>query len=789
MSVKSDKKKFAALAFIINLTIALAAFVPFIIKGGGMLSLGDDFDAQELVFGMLANREIKEFDIFFNWAIDMGSDFISALGFYNLGSPFFWITLPFKPEVYPWLVGWILILKYAFAGLFSYKWIERYAGPKYAIIGSVLYAFSGYQSMNMVFYHFHDAVVFFPLLMLALDMKVTEKRKGIFAFAVAINALVNWNFFIGEVIFAIIYYVIRFDAVGRIKEKKIRECLTEVFGLLLEGVLGVGISAVIFIPSVYAMLGNRRTSEHISLKDAFVWSPEYFIRMLKAFFIPAEAMNQNSVFQDMNWYSIGAYLPMTGISLSAAYVYGKKGKKDWLKTILIVCLVIAFVPVLNSVFVLFYREPYRRWFYMPILMMALASSQKAEDLGERKEPAKPVIISCIVTALITIGLWGAVRYWNWDEAGTQIVIRGRRWFILAAVSVMGLIITAALSLIRKKEKLFTGLMIGGVSVFAVLTTVITVREYKEFAFYRTDQIRDEILYTVEDVDPDILPYRYAMAEDYYNKNMAFSLPTIDSFISMVDAGIFEFYDAIDTHRHVMTFNGPAGTEELLSARYKISESSTAAALGFDNSTIIDTHKSPIDDILIFENKNTPPIGFTYDEYMTYSEFLSVPSDMRSIAMLGTLVVKDEDTALVSERLAHSNVLPEEYSADMLTELCDERKAESSKEFEVRRTGFTSVIDASSEKYAFFSVPYSKRWSATVNGSHVSILNINGLMAVPVEAGENVIDFDYSVRVNVLSLIISVISLAVTIFFYFIGNCSAFSYEAKNAPLWMRPVRR
>ena len=26
-------------------------------------------------------------------------------------------------------------------------------------------------------------------------------------------------------------------------------------------------------------------------------------------------------------------------------------------------------------------------------------------------------------------------------------------------------------------------------------------------------------------------------------------------------------------------------------------------------------------------------------------------------------------------------------------------------------------------------------------------------------------------------------------FYFIGNCSAFSYEAKNAPLWMRPVRR
>ena len=763
------KNKYALLAFFINLIIAMAAFVPFIIKGSGMLTLGDDFDAQELVFGMLANREIKEFDVFFNWAIDMGSDFISSFGFYNLGSPFFWITLPFKPEVYPWLVGPILILKYAFAGLFSYKWIERYVNPKFALAGSILYAFSGYQAMNIIFYHFHDAVVFFPLLMLGLDMKVTEKKKGLFALAVGINALVNWNFFIGEVIFAVLYYLIRFDAFGRLRERKIREVLTEVLQLIGEGVLGVGIAAVIFIPSVYTMLGNSRAGDHMTLYDAFVWSPQYLLKNLRALLLPSEAMNYNSLFYEMDWYSIGAYLPMVGISLTAAYIYGKKGKKNWLSVFLILSLVIAFVPILNNVFVLFYREPYRRWYYMPILMMALASSKSLEEYSEEKTSAKPVIVSAAVIAVITIGFWAVTYFWRWNAAGDKIVINEDRWKALTAFAVLGLVLTAVFVVLMKKKKVFHGLLIGGIGIYAAATTVITISEYKEFAFYRPDQIRDEILYTADDINPDILPYRYAMAEYYYNKNMAYSLPTIDSFISMVDQGIFEFYDAIGAHRHVMTFDGPEGTEELLSARYTISESSTANLWGYDQSKIVETHNNRIDDIYIFDNDQTPPIGFTYDEYMTYSEFMSVPADQRSIAMLSTLVVKDEDAAEVSQRLSHSQTANDAYTADKLESACDRCKAECSQSFDVRRTGFTSVISSSSEKYAFFSVPCSSRWSAKVNGKNVRILNINGLMAVPVDAGENVIEFSYAIGINIASLVISIISIAITIIVFMGGK--------------------
>ena len=60
-----------------------------------------------------------------------------------------------------------------------------------------------------------------------------------------------------------------------------------------------------------------------------------------------------------------------------------------------------------------------------------------------------------------------------------------------------------------------------------------------------------------------------------------------------------------------------------------------------------------------------------------------------------------------------------------------------------QTIFYSEITSGSEQYAFFSVPYDKAWSATVNGESAEILNINGLMAVKVNAGKNCIRFHYS----------------------------------------------
>ena len=114
--------------------------------------------------------------------------------FYNLGSPFFWLSLLFPGAVFPYLIGPLLILKCGVAGLTSYAFLQRYVKNKnYAVIAALLYAFSGYQSMNLLYNHFHDVVALFPLLLFTLDEMMENRRVGWFALAVALNALVNFR--------------------------------------------------------------------------------------------------------------------------------------------------------------------------------------------------------------------------------------------------------------------------------------------------------------------------------------------------------------------------------------------------------------------------------------------------------------------------------------------------------------------------------------------------------------------------------------------------------------------
>lgn len=284
-------RRWLLLAFVLNFAIAAAALLPYMIRDGGLLLVAADFDAEQLSYNMLCNNAIKSGEVLWNWRIDIGSDFVSSFSFYTLGSPFFWLSFLFPASAFPYLVGWIYMLKYAVAGLTSFAYFRRSASEKSALLGSVLYAFSGFSCINVVFYHFHDVIALFPLLMLGLDKRMQEGKKAPFLFAVTINALVNYYFFIGEVFFLVFYYVARYLFGGEDARPgaDLRKNARKIPACILEGCLGVGMAGVLFIPSIAAVLNNPRVSDHISLSQlTFDW-PNY-LQMLRALFFPAENM-------------------------------------------------------------------------------------------------------------------------------------------------------------------------------------------------------------------------------------------------------------------------------------------------------------------------------------------------------------------------------------------------------------------------------------------------------------------------------------------------------------------
>ena len=51
----------------------------------------------------------------------------------------------------------------------AYALLRRFVRPDYALIGGILYAFSGFSIYNVFFNHFHEAIIYFPLMLLGLE--------------------------------------------------------------------------------------------------------------------------------------------------------------------------------------------------------------------------------------------------------------------------------------------------------------------------------------------------------------------------------------------------------------------------------------------------------------------------------------------------------------------------------------------------------------------------------------------------------------------------------------------
>ena len=86
----------------------------------------------------------------------------------------------------------LLALKIALAGLTAYAYAQRFLRPRLAVLAGVLYAFSGFSLYNIFFNHFHEAMIWFPLLLLGIEQYMQEGRRGLFAVAVLMNALSNY---------------------------------------------------------------------------------------------------------------------------------------------------------------------------------------------------------------------------------------------------------------------------------------------------------------------------------------------------------------------------------------------------------------------------------------------------------------------------------------------------------------------------------------------------------------------------------------------------------------------
>ena len=766
-------------AFLINLAAGLMSFTWTIIDQGGLFSLAGDFNSQIVPFSMMANDAIRSGNTGWAWSIDLGSGFLGGMHYYNLGSPSFWISMLFPSADFMYVVGWLYVLKYAVAGLTSFAYIRRYVKDPYAsLTGCVLYAFSGFMATNLLFYIFHDVVALFPLMLVTLDGLVLEKRRGPFIFAVFVNALLNYFFIIGEILFLAAYYVLRF-LVPYFKKR-----IGMLPNVLFEGALGCLLGCFLLFPSFLFTIANPRVSFDYMGSNSLVFSGERYLYILKGLIFPGEVMSHQSAVIENNFSSCNAYLPMVGLILVLAFVSLRK--RFWLTRMLKFCLICAVVPFFNAAYALF-AGLYCRWYYMGILMMALASAMVMERWNAENEARKedrrlirrreavyhvalknyqedetgtlsdPTLSQAEEERIRLFDLttetkhtrtrraigrsavvWGAIQlcfilflvFVKWSDSDPSKIYRGELFAVWSVFTLVGTILTW-LCFCRMENR---ALILTAVVLFSVATTASAIFLYQMAHGEDARHLKDRIETSAE-IFCHAPEYRFANKENI--EMITHAYPATSNFSTTVSGSIFRVYEALDQERDVKSPEPLEGFHNLISARYDVEFEER------ENGEPVQIVEGEYYTYYVYEDEGVPPIGFTYDTYMTRSEFDATTSSFKAILMLKTLVIPDDEEEIVSDTLRHYDEMRDGIATtEYLHSISAAHMKECSQDTKETTDSFASTIYADADKYAFYSIPNDDGWTAEVNGETVDILDINGFMAVPVKEGENRIEFTY-----------------------------------------------
>ena len=534
-------------------------------------------------------------------------------------------------------------------------------------------------------------------------------------------------------------------------DKRFRVSLKEFLQLAAESVIGVLIAGILFVPSIYQVLDVPRSTNILKNWNFLFYSNEQrYGLLLESFFFPPEVAARNNMFTEANakWSSVALYLPL--FSMAGVIAFIKGAKKHWARTLLFVCLFMAFIPGLNAAFTLFNDNYYTRWFYMPELFCCLATVYTIEreefDLRFGNKVCAGAVAVMSVLALLA-PFTKKVKDVNGKE--TEVILP--RFLVSMDLTVYVQIFIAAasivcLSIIIKTRKT------GSAPFFTKTVTASVIAGSMILGYYfigvgrligpelgRYNQMASA---EFEIDDPDF--YRIEGVNETNNFNMFTESSSLKSFTSIIPGSTFDLYKALGISRSVNSAPDYSyyAFRALTRVKYLMIPKDMNATKRSD----------ALDDLEIYQYFDTQgeydlyktdyalPMGFAYDTYFSlesvkganYADKLMVRSVFltdEQIDKYGDILEKDKTDFVYSKS---------QFLLDAKNKIKN-----GVIQFSVTKEGFTAKTRYQSEKLVCFSVPYCEGWSAEINGEPAEVDKINGgLCGIRVPEGLCEITFKY-----------------------------------------------
>ena len=730
MSKNIKKYKSYLILLILVTLIAITIFLPYFINNE-VFYLGWDMRTQyssffeelrTILHSAISNRKIP----FYSWNYFLGNDFYSNKLFYY--HDFFdWFFALFTSWSYSKVIIVETYLKFIVSASTFYLYCKyHHYKDKTCIIGSLMYAFCAYGMQIMMHPFFATFYCFVPLYFLSVDLYLKDNKKIYYILTSFLLVTINYYLFYTTSIFTVIYFIYRYYTIN----KTCKKVLIKALPLIGCYFIAIMMSAVALLPQVLSLLNNSRVGESKSLLIYDSIKP--YLELFTSIFTPTSAIanrndeigylysytsNNNSLMQVYLWCSSIVTLLIPQII---------KEKKEN-RIVIIICLILAIVPIFGSILHGF-SDPSFRWLFLPSSMLIIFSLDYIDDTNKiNNKLLNKSFVLFVILIIISTPIMAILE----NNELNKII---KEYLIILLITIPFILLTY--KLIKTKYLL----------VILVLE-IITVSYYSFGNNPMFSGMNKTNIYNVNHVlgnKNDLNNYLNYLDDGNIN---SFYRIYVDS--SAIYWDYSTNYNLNYNYMGVLSYD--TTYEYNIDKMRSISDISTYLPWAFDikDDKLLDTlsikyalvtnedqlpdngnyqYVGDYNSILIYENNDYINLGRTYDKITDYDN-----SDLDAI------IVDEDDLEIIKSYIGNDI-----------------------KQFDVVKKDLNYLytnISLEDKGFAILSIPYNEGWNIRVNGENIDYYSANGgLIGIPLTNGYNEIEMTFTSKGFKPGAIISILGL-------------------------------
>lgn len=603
--------------------------LPFLLNHKSLIWPYDGLTIQYPAFiylGQFIRESIKSlFDGNFSlidFNIGMGTDIIQFLGmwyFEPLGFISALVPIDNAETVYNVLV----LIRFYLIGI-SFLQLCKYFGKynTYAIIGALVYTFSGYTFYFIKHPIFFWGLIYLPLFIILVDKIILNNQFSLkLSLLTGISLMTAYQLLYINTLLLAIYILIRcFNIYGFKKWKRILNILLKI---IFSYLLGIGMACITFIPVFIGYLNSNRTTPVISTDKLFSYGPGW----VSSFFAYLIAPNKNAGYWLYNGYAVI-------IVIAIVLLFYRKKEYVILKKLLLILTVMFSMPCFT--FVLFgFNSINHRWSYAYGLLLAFITVYTLEYLPEHnfKKSNAFIIIGAIYTALI----FENINLRSWETYISCIFY----WALLS--------ILFYLKLTDKSRSVWKRTLLLCVILICTINGLFTYSaKYGNYVseFEASDNANQDLFNSSANIEIDDDEFYRRDAADntrtHLNTAMINGYKGVSICSNQMSKYLFDFNNIFENRNYTLAemfdLDNRTFLETLCGVKYFTLNEGQENLLpyGFSYTDQIESRG-----IALYKNDYFLPLGFTYSGYINYDDYANMKSYEKQEALLQGCVLNDQ----------------------------------------------------------------------------------------------------------------------------------------------------